>query len=182
MITGKNYIGEQLSASGKKHLKTFNPQLYLENPWEFNEATLNEAEQAVILADNAFRIYKEIPGKDKAAFLTAIADELVGLGNGLLEIYCLESGLPKGRAESERGRTIGQLRSFAEMLLEGSWVNATIDTAIPDRQPFPKEDIRKMLVPTGPVVVFGAGNFPLAFSTAGGDTASALAAGCPVIV
>jgi len=90
--------------------------------------------------------------------------------------------LPEGRAKGERGRTVGQLRSFADLISEGSWVEATIDTAIPDRQPFPKSDIRKMMVPLGPVVVFGASNFPLAYSTAGGDTAAALASGCPVIV
>ena len=93
-----------------------------------------------------------------------------------------ESGLPEGRITGERGRTIGQLRLFAEIAKEGSWVEASIDTAIPDRTPFPKPDIRKMMVPVGPVVVFTASNFPLAFSTAGGDTASALAAGNPVIV
>jgi len=90
--------------------------------------------------------------------------------------------LPEGRAKGERGRTVGQLRSFADLIYEGSWVDATIDTAQPEREPVPKSDIRKMLVPLGPVVVFGASNFPLAYSTAGGDTAAALAAGCPVIV
>lgn len=114
--------------------------------------------------------------------MNTIADEILALGEELLVQYCSESGLPKGRAEGERGRMIGQLRSFADMLTEGSWVQATIDTAIADRQPAPKEDLRKMLVPLGPVVVFGSSNFPFAFSTAGGDTASALAAGCPVIV
>src|SRR5690606_35906054 len=93
-----------------------------------------------------------------------------------------ESGLPEGRARGERGRTMGQLRAFADLLNEGSWVEATIDEAQLDRQPVPKPDIRKMLFPIGPVAVFGASNFPLAFSTAGGDTASALAAGCPVVV
>ncbi|NNE26425.1 MAG: aldehyde dehydrogenase (NADP(+)), partial [Saprospiraceae bacterium] len=98
------------------------------------------------------------------------------------EVYCSESGLAEGRAKGERGRTIFQLRSFAQLVEEGSWVEATIDTAIPDRQPIPKPDLRKMNIPLGPVVVFGASNFPLAYSTAGGDTAAALAAGCPVIV
>ncbi len=93
-----------------------------------------------------------------------------------------ESGLPEGRAIGERGRTLGQLRMFAKLLEDGNWVEASIDTAIPDRQPIPKPDIRKILHPIGPIVVFGSSNFPLAYSTAGGDTASALAAGCPVIV
>ena len=90
--------------------------------------------------------------------------------------------MPEGRAKGERGRTIGQLRSFANLVAEGSWVEATIDTAQPNREPMPRSDIRKMLIPLGPVVVFGASNFPLAYSTAGGDTAAALASGCPVIV
>lgn len=182
MITGKNYIGSQLKGDGNKHYKTFNPELNIENPWEFTEATHEEIEEAVVLADQAFKIYKNCSGQEKAAFLNAIADEILALGDELLEIYCAESGYPRGRAEGERGRTIFQLRSFAEMLNEGSWVEATIDTAVVERQPLPKEDLRKMLMPLGPVVVFGSSNFPLAFSTAGGDTASALAAGCPVIV
>lgn len=182
MITGKNYIGSQLKAAGTITLKTFNPLLNTENPWVFTEATEEEIEEAVALASQAFVRYKKCSGIEKAAFLNAIADEIVALGDELLVQYCSESGFPKGRAEGERGRMIGQLRSFAQMLIEGSWVQATIDTAIPERQPAPKEDLRKMLVPLGPVVVFGSSNFPFAFSTAGGDTASALAAGCPVIV
>ena len=182
MITGKNYIGSRLKGNGDKSYRTFNPQLNIENPWEFTEATQAEIEEAVTLADQAFKSYKNCSGQEKAAFLHAIADEILALGDELLEVYCAESGYPRGRAEGERGRTVFQLRSFAEMLNEGSWVEATIDTAVPDRQPLPKDDLRKMLVPLGPVVVFGSSNFPFAFSTAGGDTASALAAGCPVIV
>ncbi|MFK7002069.1 aldehyde dehydrogenase (NADP(+)) [Flavobacterium oreochromis] len=182
MITGKNYIGTNLVAGGTKVLKTFNPELNQENSWDFIEATTEEIEQAVQLANKAYQEYKNVSGKRKALFLNAIADEILALGDTLLEVYVQESGLPRGRAEGERGRTIGQLRAFAQMLEEGSWVEATIDTAIPDRQPLPKIDLRKMLYPLGPVVVFGSSNFPFAFSTAGGDTASALAAGCPVIV
>ena len=104
------------------------------------------------------------------------------MGDELIKTYCAESGLPEGRAIGERGRTIFQLRTFANLVKEGSWVEAVIDTADLNRQPIPKVDIRKMLIPLGPVVVFGASNFPLAYSTAGGDTASALAAGNPVVV
>ena len=118
----------------------------------------------------------------KSEFLKAIADEILALGDELIQTYCTETGLPEGRAKGERGRTIGQLRSFADLVQEGSWVEATIDTAQPERQPMPKPDIRKLLIPLGPVVVFGASNFPLAYSTAGGDSAAALASGCPVIV
>lgn len=182
MITGKNYIGSQLVASGDKKFTTFNPQLNAENPWVFTEATSDEINLAAALASKAYAAYKNYPGNQKADFLNAIADEIMALGDELLEVYCTESGFPKGRAEGERGRTILQLRSFADMVAEGNWVEATIDTALPERQPIPKIDVRKMLVPLGPVVVFGSSNFPFAFSTAGGDTVSALASGCPVIV
>ena len=182
MITGKNYIGSQLKANGTKTIKTFNPQLNVENSWVFTEATPEEIEEAVTLAHLAYKKFRKCSGKDKAAFLNSIADEIMALGDELLAVYCAESGFPKGRAEGERGRTILQLRSFAKMVAEGSWVEASIDTALPERQPIPKIDLRKMLVPIGPIVVFGASNFPFAYSTAGGDTASALASGCPVIV
>ncbi len=182
MITGKNHIGNKQSSKGNKTYKTFNPLLNLENNSVFTEATSEEIEEAVDLASEAFKTYRNSSGKKKAKFLNAIADEILALGDELITIYCSESGLPEGRAQGERGRTIGQLKSFANLLEEGSWVEASIDTAQPNRQPLPKSEIRKMLIPVGPIAVFGASNFPLAFSTAGGDTASALAAGCPVIV
>ena len=182
MITGKNYIGNQLSANGSKTFKTFNPKLNIENQWEITEATQEEVDQAAQLAASAFKAYSKSSGSRKADFLRAIADEIEALGDDLLEVYSSESGLPNGRAMGERGRTLGQLRAFANHLEEGNWVDASIDTAIPDRKPLPKVDIRKMNVALGPVAVFGASNFPFAFSTAGGDTAAALAAGCPVIV
>ncbi len=182
MITGKNYIGNHLSASGNKTHKTFNPELNQENEVVFTEASSEEIQEAVDLASKAFEEYRFISGARKAVFLNTIADEILALDNELIETYCAETGLPEGRAKGERGRTIGQLRSFANLIAEGSWVEATIDTAQPNREPMPKADIRKMNIPLGPVVVFGASNFPLAYSTAGGDTAAALAAGCPVIV
>ncbi|MEW7290058.1 aldehyde dehydrogenase (NADP(+)) [Aquimarina sp. 2304DJ70-9] len=182
MITGKNYIGNQLSAKGNKAYKTFNPKLNIENEHIFYEASAEEIEKAVTLASEAFKTFKNISGAKKAAFLNAIADEILALDDILIKAYISETGLPQGRAKGERGRTIGQLRMFAELVAEGSWVEATIDTADLERTPIPKQDIRKMLVPLGPVVVFGASNFPLAYSTAGGDTAAAFAAGCPVIV
>src|SRR5690606_4542245 len=113
---------------------------------------------------------------ERAAFLRAIAEEILALDSILLARAGSETGLPEGRLTGERGRTVGQLRLFAEVLEEGSWVGARIDTALPDRAPLPRPDLRRMLVPIGPVAVFGASNFPLAFSVAGGDTASALAA------
>lgn len=181
-ITGKNYIGERLADSGDVTFRTFNPTSNKENETLFSEASSNEIDQAVELAWEAFQEYRTVSGARKALFLNAIADEIMNLGDTLLETYCQESGLPKGRAAGERGRTVFQLRSFAHLVGEGSWVEASIDTAVPDREPVPKPDLRKMLIPLGPVVVFGASNFPLAYSTAGGDTAAALAAGCPVVV
>ncbi|MFD1160999.1 aldehyde dehydrogenase (NADP(+)) [Hwangdonia seohaensis] len=182
MITGKNYIGNQLSATGDKIFKTFNPLLNIENDWDITEASKNEVNQAVQLASEAFKTYSKISGARKATFLREIANEIEALGDALLQVYSSESGLPNGRAMGERGRTLGQLRAFANHVEEGNWVDASIDTAQPEREPIPKVDLRKMNIALGPVVVFGASNFPLAFSTAGGDTAAALAAGCPVIV
>jgi alpha-ketoglutaric semialdehyde dehydrogenase len=182
MITGKNYIGNKLSSQGNKTYRTFNPILNIENDRLFTEVTEDEIDEAVYLASEAFKSYRFISGKKKARFLNAIADEILALDDELIQMYCLESGLPEGRAKGERGRTVFQLRSFADLVEKGEWVEASIDTAQPDREPMPKPDIRKLLIPLGPVVVFGASNFPLAYSTAGGDTAAALAAGCPVIV
>lgn len=182
MITGKNYIGNQLSAKGTKTYRTFNPQTNTENSAVFTEATSEEINTAVQLASKAFKTFSNISKEKKAAFLNAIADEILALDTLLISMYCSETGLPEGRAKGERGRTVGQLRAFAAHVEEGSWVEATIDTAQPERQPMPKVDIRKMNIPIGPIVVFGASNFPLAYSTAGGDTAAAFAAGCPVIV
>jgi len=137
---------------------------------------------ALNLAEKAANSYRYTDKKTKAAFLRSIAEEINALGDKLIERAMAESGLPQARLQGERGRTTGQLNMFADLVEEGSWVEAVIDNALPDRKPAPRPDIRKMLVPVGPVVVFGASNFPLAFSVAGGDTASALAAGCPVIV
>jgi alpha-ketoglutaric semialdehyde dehydrogenase len=126
--------------------------------------------------------FRKIPASKKAEFLDAIADEIEAMGKTLIACASRETHLSEDRLLSERARTTAQLRSFAECVREGSWVDASIDTALPDRKPVPKPDLRKMLVPLGPVIVFGAANFPFAYSTAGGDTASALAAGCPVVV
>ena len=182
MLTGKNYIGNLLSSTSNITFKTFNPQTNAENETVYTEASEVEIQKAVELATEAYTSFHSISGTKKSEFLNEIASEIEALGDELIKTFCAESGLPEGRAKGERGRTIFQLRSFADLVKEGSWVSATIDTADPNRLPIPKPDIRKMLVPLGPVVVFGASNFPLAYSTAGGDTAAALAAGCPVIV
>ncbi|MNQ09886.1 Alpha-ketoglutaric semialdehyde dehydrogenase [compost metagenome] len=176
MTTGKNYIGDVLSAKGKTTFKTINPEENSENETLFFEAAEDEISQTVALAEEAFKIYGTIEDVKKADFLDAIAEEIEALGEELLATYIQESGLPAGRANGERSRTTGQLRAFATMLREGSWVEAIINKTEG------KPDIRRLQIPIGPVAVFGASNFPLAFSTAGGDTASALAAGCPVVV
>ena len=148
----------------------------------YKDATLDQVDSALQRAQISFLSYKNISGKKKAEFLRAIADEIEALGQELVSTAVRETNLPEARIVGERGRTTGHCRMFADLVEQGSWVDARIDTAIPDRAPLPKPDIRKMLTPLGPVVVFGAANFPLAYSTAGGDTASALAAGCSVIV
>lgn len=159
-----------------------NPTTQQPLPGEFPATPATEINRLAEQAHEAFAIYRQKSGKEKAAFLHAIADEILALGDELIQRTVAESGLPEARIMGERGRTVGQLRMFADYVAEGSWVDARIDYAQPERQPLPKPDIRQMLVPVGVVVVFTASNFPLAFSTAGGDTASALAAGNPVIV
>ena len=148
----------------------------------FSMATKDDVEAAAVAAETAFPIYANLPREKRAEFLEAIAEEIDALGETLTERAMQESGLPHARLTGERGRTSGQLRLFAKELRLGEYLRARIDHAIPDRQPAPKPDLRLRMIPVGPVVVFGASNFPLAFSVAGGDTASALAAGCPVIV
>lgn len=148
----------------------------------FYNATSNEISHAVLQSKSAFTIYRKKSKEQIAAFLIQIAAEISNLGEALPKVCHLETGLPIARLQGETTRTINQLLLFANLVLEGSWVEAKIDTAIPHRNPVAKPDIRQLLIPIGPVAVFGASNFPLAFSTAGGDTASALASGCTVIV
>jgi len=181
-LIGGNYIAGLLSSEGESTFKGINPLDASELPTDFYEATIEEVNKAATKANEAFAIYGKKSGKEKAGFLDAIADEILNLGDALIDRCCAETGLPVGRITGERGRTMGQLKLFASVLREGSWVDARIDTAIPDRQPVPKPDIRSMQKPLGAVGVFGASNFPLAFSVAGGDTASALASGCPVVI
>lgn len=148
----------------------------------FREATSAEIDKALEAAANAFDSYRALDSGKIAAFLDRIAEEILKLGDALIALAQAETALPEGRLKGERTRTVNQLKMFAELVREGSWVEATIDRGLPDRQPLPKPDLRRKLVPLGPVVVFAASNFPLAFSVAGGDTAAALAAGNPVVV
>jgi len=148
----------------------------------YHAATAEDLDRAVRLAADAFPVYRASSRHAKAAFLREIASQIEGLGDQLIERVMAESALPEARVRIERGRTCLQLRFFAGIAEEGSWVDARIDTGDPGRKPVFKPDVRSMLRPLGPVAVFCASNFPLAFSVAGGDTASALAAGCPVVV
>lgn len=148
----------------------------------FKEASVEEINQVMQQAQIAFEAYQKTSVEEKSIFLETIANEIEAVDEELLLKASEETNLPLPRLTGERARTTGQLRMFAGMLREGSWVEASVDTALPERTPLPRPDIRKMLVPLGPVVVFGASNFPFAYSTAGGDTASALAGGCSVVV
>lgn len=145
------------------------------------DSTNQEINEVMENAWKAFHQYRKLSLHERAAFMRTIAKEIETLGDSLLEITSGETNLPEARLRNERNRTVFQLNSYADACEQGGWLEARIDTALPDRTP-PRPDLRKMLVPLGPVVVFGASNFPYAYSTAGGDTACAFAAGCPVIV
>jgi NADP-dependent aldehyde dehydrogenase len=180
-IKGRNIIGFKTYSEGLVGVVAQNPATGEKIGPLFYRATISELNLAVGKAVEAFTVYRKKSGEEKATFLDEIATQIETLGDTLIQRYVAETALPEGRAAGERGRTCGQLRLFAQLLRDGNWVNARIDEALPDRQPLPRADIRSMERPLGPVGVFGASNFPLAFSVAGGDTASALAAGCPVI-
>jgi NADP-dependent aldehyde dehydrogenase len=180
-LHGKNIIGSDLSSQSNETFSAFDPAAGKNLETVFHEGTASEVDAALRLAADAFEIYRQLDAQRRAIFLEHAADAIMSLGERLVHRASAETGLPTARIEGERGRTVNQLRMFAELIREGSWVEARIDTAIPDRKPVPKPDLRRMLIPLGPVIVFGASNFPLAYSVAGGDTASALAAGCPVI-
>jgi len=182
MLTGTNFIGARESATGSKTFTGVNPATGEDLPTTFTEATTSEVAEAASAAGKAFDAYRATTPKQRATFLEAIAEEILALGDELLERASSETALPAPtRLTGERGRTCNQLKLFAAVVRDGSWVDARIDHGDPERTPFPKPDVRSCLNAIGPVAVFGASNFPLAFSTAGGDTASALAAGCPVV-
>jgi 2,5-dioxopentanoate dehydrogenase len=181
-VTGTSIIGSGRGDATDKTFRAFDPQTGEAVEPAFCSATFDELNRAADLAENARIAYGNTSGRERAKFLRAIADNIEALGETLIHRASLETSLPNVRFIGERGRTCGQLRMFADLLDEGSWADARIDHAIPDREPIPKPDVRSMLRPLGPVAVFCASNFPLAYSVAGGDTASALAAGCPVIV
>lgn len=181
MLTGDLFIaGERRAAPTRFH--AHDPALDAEiTDTGFAEASLDDVADACAAAHAAFQPYAALPLDRRAAFLDAIADAIEALGDTLVERACRESGLPAARITGERGRTANQLRLFAREVRDGAWQKLHIDHADPARTP-PRPDLRLRMIALGPVAVFGASNFPLAFSTAGGDTASALAAGCPVVV
>ena len=181
-IHGKNLIGFDLSASGNKRLQAYNPREGQPVNGEFHEADAQEVSRAMDLAASAAPDIARMPAQRIAGFLNTIREEILALGDELIKTADRETALGIERLRGERDRTVNQIKMFAEIITEGSWVDARIDTALPDRKPLPRVDIRRMLQPIGPVVVFGASNFPLAFSVGGGDTASAFSAANPVVV
>lgn len=181
-LIGTSFIGFSRSGGTQVCGQAINPATGEKIAPQYFSATEQEVEKAMSLAASAFPVYSSLSGKIRAGFLRAISDKIEASVELVVARGPMETGLPEARMRGESARTIGQLRMFAALLEEGSWVDARIERAQPDRQPIPKPDLRSMLRPLGPVAVFCASNFPLAFSVAGGDTASALAAGCPVVV
>lgn len=181
MINGAILIGQQEQQSADR-FHAFDPSLGEQIEPAFSAATGPDVDRACALAESAAPVFAALDLAHRARFLETIAEQIDALGDELITRVMQESGLPRARLEGEKARTTGQLRLFAAIVRQGDWLDATIDTAMPERKPLPRADIRRVNLPLGPVVVFGSSNFPLAFSVAGGDTASALAAGCPVIV
>lgn len=181
-ILGKSLIGFRDSASTGAPFSAWNPATGEKIVPAFSSAGPEDVARAAELASDAFSVYSRLPGSERASFLNRIASRIESITDLLVARAQAETALPEPRLKSETARTCNQLRLFASVVEEGSWVCARIDHGDPQRKPLPKPDVRSMLFPLGPVVVFGASNFPLAFSVAGGDTASALAAGNPAIV
>jgi len=180
-LLGHNYIGGSRSAAGTVKLQSVDASTGEALPGTFVQATPQEVDAAAKAAAAAYPAYRSLSAERRAQFLDAIADELDALGDDFVAVVCRETALPAARIQGERGRTSGQMRLFAKVLRRGDFYGARIDQALPERKPLPRPDLRQYRIGLGPVAVFGASNFPLAFSTAGGDTASALAAGCPVV-
>ncbi|MGO1070981.1 aldehyde dehydrogenase (NADP(+)) [Lysobacter sp. CA199] len=181
-ITGDQLIGLQALAGDPADLRGVDPAAGTALEPAFSAATADQIDRACALAAFAFDPYRALPLPVRADFLEAIANEIIALGDALIERAHRESGLPTPRLNGERDRTVNQLRLFAQGVRSGAWQGVRVDSALPQRQPLPRPDLRQWKIPLGPVAVFGSSNFPLAFSVAGGDTASALAAGCPVVV
>lgn len=181
-LTGELIIGSSFTRGTASTFFGVDALTGAELPVAFGGATRADLDHACDLAWRAFQPYRRLPLEHRAAFLDAIAEAILAIGDELIVRAMAESGLPRGRLEGERARTVNQLKMFAKYVGEGTFLDAVAEPAEPARQPMPKPALRRRNVPVGPVAVFGASNFPLAFSVAGGDTASALAAGCPVVV
>ena len=181
-ITGKVLINGQWVEGRAGTYQAVNPATGANLEPVLTKATTEQVAEAVAAATAAASAFRRASLTKRAEFLRACAEEIMALGNSLVERAMAETGLPQGRIEGERARTCGQLNLFADVVQAGDFLDVRIDTALPERQPLPRPDLRYMNQAIGPVVVFGASNFPLAFSVAGGDTASAFAAGCPVLV
>lgn len=180
-FSGHNFIAGGRSAFGDVQLQSFDATTGEALPNTFFQATNAEVDAAANAAQAAFPAYDNLPAERRAEFLDAIGAELDKSGEEFIALVCRETALPAARIKGELARTSGQMRLFAKVLRRGDFYGARIDLAIPERQPLPRVDLRQCRTGLGPVAVFGASNFPLAFSTAGGDTAAALAAGCPVV-
>jgi NADP-dependent aldehyde dehydrogenase len=180
-ITGEALIGGRAERGAGSSFKAWNPSLREHLEPSFHMVERAQIDRACSLAGAAFDTFRATPDAERAAFLDTVADQIMALGDALVERAMLETALPRARIEGERARTVGQLRMFGNLLREGSWQDPRIDPALPQRTP-PRADLRSRLIGVGPVAVFAASNFPLAFSVAGGDTASAFAAGCPVVL
>ncbi|KAA0983500.1 aldehyde dehydrogenase (NADP(+)) [Pseudomonas sp. ANT_J28] len=180
-IIGHNYIDGARSAAGNITVQSHDASTGEVLPYAFTQATVEEVDAAAQAAAAAYPAFRNLPASRRAEFLEAIAAQLDALDDEFVALVTRETALPTGRIQGERGRTSGQMRLFAQVLRRGDFYGARIDRALPDRQPLPRVDLRQYRIGVGPVAVFGASNFPLAFSTAGGDTAAALAAGCPVV-
>ncbi|WP_458526194.1 aldehyde dehydrogenase (NADP(+)) [Onishia taeanensis] len=181
-LKGKMLIGQEAVQGHRDEIHAINPATNEQLEPAYLGGSREDVDRACELAWAAFDGYRETALEARARFLETIADEIEALGDTLIERAVAESGLPPARIQGERGRTCNQLRLFAKTVRAGEWLDVRIDPSMPERQPMPRADLRQRHVALGPVAVFGASNFPLAFSVAGGDTASALAAGCPVIV
>lgn len=181
-ITGDMLIGARTLQGTQGTTRAVNPATRQEIEPTFGMGSPEDVNTACALAEAAFDTFRAAPLETRAKFLEAVAQNILDLGDTLIERAQAESGLPKARLEGERGRTVGQLRLFAKVVRDGHFHSAIIDPAQPERTPMPRADLRLRKIALGPVAVFGASNFPLAFSVAGGDTASAFAAGCPVVV
>jgi NADP-dependent aldehyde dehydrogenase len=180
-IIGHNYIGGARSAAGNITLHSHDASTGEALPYSFMQATFEEVDTAAQAATAAYPAFRNLSASRRADFLDAIATQLDALDDEFVALVTRETALPTGRIQGERGRTSSQMRLFAQVLRRGDFYGARIDRALPERQPLPRVDLRQYRIGVGPVAVFGASNFPLAFSTAGGDTAAALAAGCPVV-